>query len=133
MKKLLTPLVLLVLVCIGFESNGQTRAGLGLVYGTEVEEAGINFNGEYGITDNISANANITIFFVEDLPGADFGYWTLNLDGHYYFQGGLSGAYALAGLNVSTATIDTPTNDNSTSFVSSESQALCSLSIVWDL
>ena len=106
MKKLLTPFLILLFVVLVQETSAQARAGLGFVYGSEVEEFGFNFNGEYGINENISLNANISIFFIEDVPGVDNGFWTLNFDGHYYFQGGLSGFYGLAGLNIATATFE---------------------------
>ena len=98
--------MLVLFVVASYDTQAQVRAGAAFAYGSEIEEFGLNFNGEYGINDNISANANLTIFFVEDLPGFDNGFWTLNFDGHYYFNGELAGPYALAGLNVATATVE---------------------------
>ena len=104
MKKAII-LTSLLLCFYAVDSYSQVRVGGGFVWSTIGDnDFGINFNGEYLITDKISGEVGVSIFFVEDIGPIDLGFWAINLDGHYYFHGDGSGPYATAGLQIATVT-----------------------------
>ncbi|MFZ1809007.1 MAG: hypothetical protein WAU36_17375 [Cyclobacteriaceae bacterium] len=104
MKKiLLGSLILVGFISISLaQKTGDLRIGAGLIYGTELEEAGININAEYLLTEKISLAPSYSIFFVPD----PVSYNVLNIDGRYYFLSGSSQVYGLLGFANATSTID---------------------------
>lgn len=79
--------------------TAQSRIGGGLVYGTEIEELGINLNGEFFLKNSLAISPEFNYFFVE----GDGSFWTLNGDGHFYLnRSSQASLYALAGLNLAT-------------------------------
>ena len=97
--KLLLPLLFLALFT--FKANaqevGDIRVGGGLVYGTAIEELGINIRGDYQFAELIKGGADFTFFFAPE----NFSFNTLNLNGFYMFDVEGFNPYALAGLNFS--------------------------------
>jgi opacity protein-like surface antigen len=81
-------------------------AGGGFVYGTEIEELGIQLNGYYDLGDvveNLRVGGDFTYFFAPE----GLTYWTLNANGHYIFlRPDALMVYGLAGLNLSHVSID---------------------------
>lgn len=76
------------------DSNGEHKIGLGL-----------NFGGEYFVTDAISIAPSYTLGFGSDLPeGFSYKFNFFNIDGRYYF--GESGFYGLAGLGFASVKIE---------------------------
>ena len=108
MKKLLSSLpIILALICFTQSSlSAQDRpfqVGAGLIFGSEVEELGIQANVNYPITQNIEFAPDVSIYFIDDESGID-NYWELNANGHYFFTNKENyNVYGLAGLNVTTA------------------------------
>lgn len=88
------------------EAAAQPRVGLGLVYGTEIEEVGLQLNGYYGLDQvllGLRVGADFSYYFVED-PAS---FWTLDLNGQYRFiEPGPFGAYAIAGLEIARASVE---------------------------
>lgn len=113
MKKLL--LTAAIVAFLGFtataQEQGEIRVGAGLAYGTQATidlndgsekgALGLNFGGEYFITDVISAAPSYTMFFKEEEGGSSFKTSSFNLDARYYFGEGTF--YGLAGLGFSSA------------------------------
>lgn len=134
MKKLSFLSFAAVLFLIGFSAGAQTqgeiRAGVGLVLGTSAAidaggnkaGVGINIGGEYLITDIISVAPSYTFFFgsdyeiTEPLSGTSsttsFRSGVFNLDGRYYFDQfdfQLYGLFGFAFFNSTTETeVDSP-------------------------
>lgn len=101
MKKL--ALCLIICFCSAALIQAQSRIGGGFAYGTDVEEFGLNLNGEFFLKSKLAIAPELNIFFVE----GDNGFWTINADGHFYFAGsGAASVYGLAGLNLSTVTFE---------------------------
>lgn len=82
------------------------KAGGGLVYGTEIENLGLQINGYYRLpmNDQIFAGADLTYFLpdTESFSGGEssFRIIALNFNGQYhFFQDESLGAYGLAGIN----------------------------------
>ncbi|MEZ4943995.1 MAG: hypothetical protein R2804_00575 [Cyclobacteriaceae bacterium] len=104
MKKIL----LSSLILVGFMSvsmaqeTGDLRLGAGLIYGTEIEEAGININAEYLFTEKISVAPSYSIFFTPD----PVSYNVLNIDGRYYFLSGSAQVYGLLGFANATSKVE---------------------------
>ena len=96
-----TVIALLAFACFSLQAQGEINVGAGLSYGSQVEELGVFFRGEYGINETWRGATSFNYFFWEDLPTVDFNWSTLNFDGHYIlvddetFQ-----FYGLAGLNI---------------------------------
>lgn len=81
------------------------------MYGSEVEELGLQVNGTYTINEQFRAAADVGFFFVDDTNGIDTSFWTINANGHYLIQEiPKVTLYGLAGLNVTTVSneFDTP-------------------------
>jgi opacity protein-like surface antigen len=101
---------LIIIVCaIMFSWQMQAQpwaAGLGFVYGSEIEQLGIAAKGQYnGITENIDGSLGLHFFFPDKYKG--FGgelktsLFTVNLDGHYNFDVSESvDVFGLGGLNI---------------------------------
>lgn len=111
MKKITILTLFAAFLFAGFSASaqeqGDIRVGLGLAIGTNagVDDTtgetelglGINFNGEYLISDVISIAPSYTSFFKTDIGGADFGFNAFNIDGRYYFGSGDTQLYGLVG------------------------------------
>lgn len=95
---------------VGFEglAQGEVRVGGGLVYGTEIESLGINFRGDYALTEEILLAPDLVYFFPNDEFGIDFKWFDINLNGNYLFTVSNEGItpYALAGLNIAILSVD---------------------------
>lgn len=109
MKKLTISLfIVLCTVLMAETANAQfTNVGVGLMYGSEIEQLGLRVDGVYQINEEFRAVADFGFYLPDE---TDFGggntttvtWWELNLNGNYIFhsdvESGLK-AYALAGLN----------------------------------
>lgn len=84
MKKILT-LVCVMLMGIGFAQaqvhQGETAAGINLVYGSEIESMGIGARFQYGILDQLRAEVGFNYFFEHDRKT----WWDVNINAHYLF------------------------------------------------
>ncbi|QDH78135.1 hypothetical protein FKX85_03415 [Echinicola soli] len=74
------------------QSAGDIRLQVGGDFGFDTELFGLNFGGEYLITDNISAAPNFTIYFPDGYNAS-----TLNIDARYYFTRDILQWYGLLG------------------------------------
>lgn len=107
---------ILIIACICLlgglsETYAQARIGGGFAYGTEVEEFGLNLNGEFFLKNNLAIGPELNYFFIEN----DASFWTLNADGHFYFSSSTSASvYGLAGLNLTTFDSGAPNADANT-------------------
>ncbi len=107
MKRLLsTSAFILTLICLfhttGFAQDRPFQVGVGLLYGSEIEELGIQANLNYPVLENIELAPDISIYFVDDDGDVD-NFWELNLNGHYFLSSQEQyNVYGLAGLNLAT-------------------------------
>lgn len=90
----------------------KIELGAGLVYGSEVDNLGIRFEGLYDINPQFDASAELTYFFQEDVPGGNRSFVTLNSDVHYQFplESDEFNVYGLGGLNLAISSNPTYTN-----------------------
>lgn len=89
-------------------TNAQgIKVGGGFIYGTDIEELGLQVNGVIDLpVTNLRAAADIGFFFVEDIGDIDSNFWTFNANAHYLFDAIPSATvYGLAGLNFATASV----------------------------
>lgn len=100
MKKILTFVCMLMLgVGIGQAQvhQGETAAGINLVYGSEIESMGVGARFQYGILDQLRAEVGLNYFFEHN----HMSWWDVNINAHYLV--GLWNEqlyiYPLAGLN----------------------------------
>ena len=123
MKKIFLFLLAMSFTAIGF---AQLNAGLGLIYGTEIEQLGLAVKGQYdGIAENIDGSVGLHFFFPDksDFSGGELksSLTTINLDGHYNFDAAESfNIYALAGLNFAIIKVKF---DSNTPFVPSSDES----------
>lgn len=104
MKKILLGSLILV-GCMSVslaQEAGDLRVGAGLIYETEIEEAGINLNAEYLFTEKISVAPSYSIFFTPD----PVSFNVFNIDGRYYFLSGSAQVYGLLGFANATSKIE---------------------------
>lgn len=113
-KRNLPLLIMFVLSLSASTALAQiSSAGLGLMYGSEIEQLGVRGDVVYQINEDFRAVADLGIFFPEK---TDFGggveskvtWWEINANGNYlYYRDDSRGflAYALAGLNFSTVKV----------------------------
>lgn len=88
------------------QSKGDVRLQLGGDFGFDSEAFGLNFGGEYLITDKISAAPNFTIYFPEVGNSS-----TLNIDARYYFTKDILQWYGLLGFTNNWWSYDLDGND----------------------
>jgi opacity protein-like surface antigen len=110
MKKITTSIFLVLFSVLAVQSaQAQFKAGVGLMYGSEVEQLGIRVDGVYTINEQFRGVADFGYYFPEDMNGGSINYWELNINGNYMFfsdpDQGLN-AYALAGLNFFNASVE---------------------------
>ncbi len=100
MKKILT-LVCAMMLGFGFANaqvhQGETAAGINLVYGSEIENLGIGARFQYGVLDQLRTEVGFNYFFEKN----HMSWWDVNINAHYLV--GLWNEqlyiYPLAGLN----------------------------------
>ncbi|AWW30450.1 hypothetical protein DN752_10125 [Echinicola strongylocentroti] len=91
-KLLLLGLFAMTVTFAQAQSEGDIRLQIGGDYAFDLESFGLNFGGEYLITDQISAAPNFTIYFPEGGNAS-----TLNIDARYYFTRDILQWYGLLG------------------------------------
>ena len=99
MKKILI-LVCAMMLGLGFAQaqvhQGETAAGINLVYGSEIESLGLGARFQYGILDQLRAEVGFNGFFQHNHTSC----WDVNLNAHYLFPlGDKLKVYPLAGLS----------------------------------
>lgn len=81
----------------------QFTGGAGLMYGTYIDEPGIQVNGYYAIpaVEKLSVGGDLSFFLPHKHPGWKESIWELNLNAHYslYKQEKVD-LYGLAGINI---------------------------------
>ena len=109
MRKKISMLLFMLLISVGAMQTvqAQLQIGGGLIYGTEIEEFGIQGNATLNIPGPIRLAADIGIFFVDDVGNLDTSLWEINFNGHYLFPGiPKANVYGLAGINIVTASVE---------------------------
>ena len=100
MKKIFA-LVCLLMLGIGVGSaqvhQGETAAGVKLVYGSEIESLGLGAHFQYGILDQLRGEVGFNYFFEHN----HLTWWDVNLNAHYLvaLKNDQFYIYPLAGLN----------------------------------
>ncbi len=112
MKKILTIICALMLgIGIGQAQVGQgeTAAGVNLVYGSEIESLGVGARFQYGILDQLRAEVGFNYFFEHN----HMSWWDVNINAHYLL--GLWNnqlyIYPLAGVNYTMVDFKGEAND----------------------
>ena len=82
MKKILT-LVCAMMLGLGFANaqvhQGETAAGVNLVYGSEIENLGIGARFQYGVLDQLRTEVGFNYFFEKN----HMSWWDVNINAHY--------------------------------------------------
>ncbi|MDX2304245.1 MAG: outer membrane beta-barrel protein [Microscillaceae bacterium] len=113
MQKLINFIYKLLLSAIfvfAFSSLSKAQVGIhlggGLIYGTEVEQLGLNGRATFRF-GNWRIAPGVDYFFPEKSGGLKVTVWSVNVDGNYVFDlpSGLVSPYVLAGLNFTTLTV----------------------------
>ncbi|MEX0724466.1 MAG: outer membrane beta-barrel protein [Gracilimonas sp.] len=109
MRKLITSILVAIFSVIAVQTAQAqfTNIGVGLMYGTEIEQPGLRVDGVYQINEEFRAVADLGIFLPDkyDTGGGNTttaSWWELNFNGNYLFHNDAETgvkAYALAGLN----------------------------------
>lgn len=106
MKKIF--LTTIIVLGLGYVAQAQTKVGVHLGYGSEIEKAAIGANAEFGITDKISIAPDFTYYFTEKEQYIKMSVWELNANGHYYFlDQDKFKVFGLAGLNYTHVNVTT--------------------------
>lgn len=106
MKKLFATVLIAFALSFAFQSasyaqNSTTKLGVGVVYGDDVESAGIDVNATFRVAPRVAIAPSVNIYFPdEDETGLD-SFWAANIDGHYIFVADNDfHLYGLGGLNL---------------------------------
>ncbi len=110
MKKIIT-LVCALVIGVGFANaqvhQGETAAGINLVYGSEIESMGIGARFQYGVLDQLRAEVGFNYFFEHN----HLSWWDVNVNAHWLV--GLWNEqlyiYPLAGVNYTMVNDKNPT------------------------
>ncbi|WP_420318096.1 outer membrane protein [Ekhidna sp.] len=100
MKKLIFTLLLVTVISLA--SNAQSRVGVGLAYGAEIESAGIGVNGEFAASSQINIAPSFIYYFKKD----NVTWWELNGNINYIFSENSATIYGIAGLNLTGVSVD---------------------------
>ncbi|MBQ9556131.1 MAG: porin family protein [Muribaculaceae bacterium] len=100
MKKILTLACMLIMgmgLAHAQAEQGQTAAGINLVYGSEIESMGLGARFQYGIIDHLRGEVGFNYFFEHK----HMSWWDINLNAHYLvnLKDNMFYIYPLAGLN----------------------------------
>lgn len=94
-------------------ANAQIQIGGGVIYGTELEETGIQVNGTFEIPGPFRFSSDIGIFLLDDVNffgNTERGFWEANFNAHYLIPGiPKANIYGLGGINIVTATLKNDT------------------------
>ncbi len=92
--------ILLVMMVSYTDAQAQIKVGGGLLYGFDIERAGLRLDGLYRINENFRAAADFGYYFPETIGDAEYKWWELNANVHYLFVDNEDWTfYALAGIN----------------------------------
>lgn len=98
MKNLLKAAVILIALFAFSETKAQISGGLGVHYGTNINNVGFSINGKYQFDEHWSAAPSFTFFLKKD----DVSWSALDLDANYLITtfDKIGDLYGLAGLNM---------------------------------
>ena len=104
MKKIFTMICLLMLgigAAQAQANQGQTAAGINLVYGSEIESLGLGAHFQYGIIDHLRGEVGFNYFFEHNHTT----WWDVNINAHYLvnLRNEQLFIYPIAGLNYTMA------------------------------
>ena len=102
MKKLILSIILFTVISLA--SQAQSKVGVGLAYGSEIESAGIGVNGEFAATDVINIAPSFIYYFKKN----NVTWWELNGNINYIFSESSATVYGIAGLNITGVKVDAP-------------------------
>ncbi|SNT07185.1 hypothetical protein SAMN05421640_2259 [Ekhidna lutea] len=85
-----------IIIALSFSTNAQSRAGVGLAYGSEIENAGIGFNGEFAASSDINIAPSLIFYFKKN----NVSWWEINGNINYIFSENSATIYGIAGLNL---------------------------------
>ncbi|MEQ9006694.1 MAG: hypothetical protein RLP12_02345, partial [Ekhidna sp.] len=102
MKKLILSIILFTVISLA--SQAQSKVGVGLAYGSEIESAGIGVNGEFAATDVINIAPSFIYYFKKN----NVTWWELNGNINYIFSESNATVYGIAGLNITGVKVDAP-------------------------
>lgn len=77
--------LLAAIACLGtsaFAQKDTKELGVGLAYGTQAENVGLNVRGQYFVTDNVRLEGSINYFFKHK----GLSMWDINANGAYVFK-----------------------------------------------
>lgn len=93
-------LSIVIILGLTYSAKAQTKAGVHLGYGTEIERPLIGINAEFNITDKITVAPDFTYYLTKNYAYIKTSMWELNANGHYYFlDKDTFKVFGLAGLN----------------------------------
>ncbi|HET6527853.1 MAG TPA: hypothetical protein VFG39_03800 [Balneolaceae bacterium] len=81
-------------------TKNNIDAGLGLAYGSQAEQLGINVNAYIVLDPKFRVGGGLTYYFPEDVGAADENWFAINFNGQYLFYDEEYRLYGLAGLNI---------------------------------
>lgn len=97
-----TSLISFILIFFAKQVSSQINAGIGLDYGSEVEEAGLDVRLGYKLDNQWNLVGDASLFFLDnDQRFVECRYWNeINVNAHYYFltEEQVISPYGLAGL-----------------------------------
>ncbi len=96
---------IVALLCVAGVSNlhAQFNGGVGLLYGTQIDQPGIQVNGYYALpaVDKLSVGGDLSFYFPHKTGVVKNSMWELNINGHYsFYNQSKADVYGLAGLNI---------------------------------
>ena len=111
MKKVLFTLA--VLGALSFTTaQAQTRLGLMLGVGTEIDQPAIGGNAEFFITKKLALAPSLLFYFPESHGNWKYSWYEVNFDAHYYFYNkNIFEFYGVGGLNYTHFTVKYKPND----------------------
>jgi len=102
MKNTIKCLTIVAILFMAFSAQSQSRFGVGLAYGSEIESIGIGANAEF----NAGGRINIAPSFIYYFENNNTTWWEANGNINYVFSQSSATVYGIAGLNLTGVSVD---------------------------
>lgn len=116
MKKFFQIAVVTLFLIVAYSTTSQAQdvdLGAGLIYGSEIENVGLQARADVGLSDSWRLAPAFNFFFPKEIGNVDFTWFAINLDANYIIpvESDVVSLYGIGGLNIAFLTVDDPVVD----------------------
>ncbi|MFA0964024.1 outer membrane beta-barrel protein [Roseivirga sp. BDSF3-8] len=111
MKKFFQIAVVTLFLVVAYSTTSKAQdvnLGAGLIYGSEIENVGLQARADIGLSDSWRLAPALNFFFPKSVGNVDLNWFAINLDANYIIpvDSDVVGLYGIAGLNIGFLSVD---------------------------